>query len=111
MLETLQHMNFIITNQKNVVMHLQRKTDVHEGMGVYDQYRYNIWQDIHIFIIWEIHKLQKHLRVRAEDIKKKINRHDVRIDKRDRKLRSRRLLIDDKGRGTWNYYRWNRKSG
>ena len=58
--------------------------------------------------------MQKHLRVRAEDIKKKINRHDVRIDKRDKKdkkLRSRRLLIDDKGRGTWNYYRWNRKSG
>lgn len=25
MLETLQHMNFIITNQKNVVMHLQQK--------------------------------------------------------------------------------------
>ena len=33
MLETLQHMNFIITNQKNVVMHLQQKNQCPRGNG------------------------------------------------------------------------------
>ena len=33
MLETLQHMNFIIMNQKNVVMHLQRKNRCPRGDG------------------------------------------------------------------------------
>ena len=33
MLETLQHMNFIIMNQKNVAMHLQQKNQCPRGDG------------------------------------------------------------------------------